>query len=84
MAQQGQLIRAIKAKSGMTVAYSNGGGFWKTRYSFLPSCYGWVDRVMITGREYFNSAELIGFIDTDLFDDRDWETPPIGISYRHP
>ncbi len=68
MAQQGQLIRTIKAKSGMTVAYSNGGGFWKTRYSFLPSCYGWVDRVMITGREYFNSAELIGFIDTDLFD----------------
>ena len=70
MAQQGQLIGAIKAQSGMTVAYSNGGGFWKTRYSFLPSCYGWVDRIMITGRQFLNSGEIVGFYDADLDDKR--------------
>jgi hypothetical protein len=69
MAQQGQLIGAIKAQSGMTVAYSNGGGFWKTRYSFLPSCYGWVDRIMITGRQFLNNGAIVGFYDADLNDD---------------
>ena len=69
MAQQGQLIGAIKAQSGMTVAYSNGGGFWKTRYSFLPSCYGWVDRIMITGRQFLNNGAIVGFYDADLDDD---------------
>jgi hypothetical protein len=68
MAQQGQLIGAIKAQSGMTVAYSNGGGFWKTRYSFLPSCYGWVDRIMITGRQFLNNGAIVGFYDADLDD----------------
>ena len=50
------------------MAYSNGGGFWKTRYSFLPSCYGWVDRIMITGRQFLNSGEIVGFEDADLDD----------------
>tara|TARA_R110000751_G_scaffold297000_1_gene406429 strand:- start:152 stop:1465 length:1314 start_codon:yes stop_codon:yes gene_type:complete len=66
-----QLITAIRAKSGMTIAYSNTseGGLWKTRYSFIPSCYGWIDRIMITGRDFYNSAAIDGFIDTDLNDD---------------
>ena len=79
MAQQGQLIGAIKAKSGMTVAYSNGGGFWKTRYSFLPSCYGWVDRIMITGRQFLNNVEILGFYDADLNDDGQIGTPDMLI-----
>ncbi len=71
MAQSKQLISDIKAKSGMTIAYSNNnqGGFWKTRYSFIPSCYGWIDRIMITGRKYLNIAPIVGFVDTDLNDD---------------
>lgn len=31
-----------------TIAYSTDGDYWKTRYSFLPSCYGYVDNQMIT------------------------------------
>ena len=71
MAQNKQLISNIKAKSGMTIAYSNNnqGGFWKTRYSFIPSCYGWIDRIMITGRKFLSNAAVVGFIDTDLNDD---------------
>ena len=69
LSRQARLVRAIKAQSGMTVAYSNGGGFWKTRYSFLPSCYGWVDRIMITGRQFLTPADIEGFYDADLNDD---------------
>ena len=31
-----------------TIAYSTDGDYWKTRYSFLPSCYGYVDNLMIS------------------------------------
>ena len=69
LSRQARLVAAIKAQSGMTVAYSNGGGFWKTRYSFLPSCYGWVDRIMITGRQFLTPDDIDGFYDGDLNDD---------------
>ena len=31
-----------------TIAYSTTGDYWKTRYSFAPSCYGYVDNRLIT------------------------------------
>lgn len=31
-----------------TIAFSTDGDYWKTRYSFLPSCYAYVDNKMIT------------------------------------
>ena len=33
---------------GKTIAFSHKGGFWKTRYSYTPTCYGAVDNVMIS------------------------------------
>ena len=33
---------------GKTIAFSHKGGFWKTRYSYAPTCYGAVDNVMIS------------------------------------
>ena len=27
------------AESGTTISFSNGGGYWQTRYSFVPRCY---------------------------------------------
>ena len=41
--------------AGKTVAYSNRGGFWKTRYSFVSSCYGFIDRCLISFASNFTS-----------------------------
>ena len=41
-----------------TIAYSTDGDYWKTRYSFLPSCYGYVDNYMITCATYAAGAYL--------------------------
>ena len=30
-------------ESGTTISFSNGGGYWQTRYSFVPRCYFSVD-----------------------------------------
>ena len=34
--------------TGKTIAFSHKGGFWKTRYSYTPTCYAAIDNVMIT------------------------------------
>ena len=34
--------------TGTTIAFSHKGGFWKTRYSYTPTCYAVVDNVMIS------------------------------------
>jgi hypothetical protein len=34
--------------TGKTIAFSHKGGFWKTRYSYTPTCYAVVDNVMIS------------------------------------
>ena len=34
--------------TGKTIAFSHKGGFWKTRYSYTPTCYAAVDNVMIS------------------------------------
>ena len=34
--------------TGTTIAFSHKGGFWKTRYSYTPTCYAAVDNVMIS------------------------------------
>ena len=34
--------------TGKTIAFSHKGGFWKTRYSYTPTCYAVIDNVMIT------------------------------------
>jgi len=41
--------------AGKTLAYSNRGGFWKTRYSFVSSCYGFIDRCLISFASNFTS-----------------------------
>ena len=33
---------------GTTIAFSHKGGFWKTRYSYTPTCYASIDNVMIS------------------------------------
>ena len=38
-----------------TIAYSNRGGFWKTRYTFFSSCYAFVDRCLISFAKSFVS-----------------------------
>ena len=38
-----------------TIAYSNRGGFWKTRYSFFSSCYAFVDRCLISFNKTFST-----------------------------
>jgi len=34
-----------------TLAYSNKGGFWKTRYSFISSCYSYLNKMFFSGKE---------------------------------
>ena len=34
--------------TGKTISFSHKGGFWKTRYSYTPTCYAAIDNVMIT------------------------------------
>ena len=36
---------------GKTIAFSHKGGFWKTRYSYAPTCYATVDNVMISNNK---------------------------------
>lgn len=38
-----------------TIAYSNKGGFWKTRYTFFSSCYAFVDRCLISFNKSFTT-----------------------------
>jgi len=40
-----------------TIAYSNKGGFWKTRYTFFSSCYAFVDRCLISFNQKFDTTE---------------------------
>ena len=37
--------------TGTTIAFSHKGGFWKTRYSYTPTCYAAVDNVMISNNK---------------------------------
>ena len=37
-----------------TVSFSNSGGFWATRLSFVTSCVAWVKQQMITSPIFFN------------------------------
>jgi hypothetical protein len=41
-----------------TLAYSNRGGFWKTRYSFMASCYGFIDRCLVSSPLSFVSSAI--------------------------
>ena len=41
--------------TGKTIAFSHKGGFWKTRYSYTPTCYAVIDNVMIT-----NNTDVAG------------------------
>ena len=41
--------------TGKTIAFSHKGGFWKTRYSYTPTCYAAIDNVMIT-----NNTDVAG------------------------
>ena len=38
-----------------TVAFSNRGGYWKTRYTFFSSCYAFVDRCLISFNKAFSN-----------------------------
>jgi len=46
--------------SGTTLAFSHKGGFWKTRYSFAPTCYASIDNVMISTNNTFPLASPSG------------------------
>jgi len=39
----------------VTVAFDNKDKFWKTRYSFISSCYGWLNKVLTS----FKKAEFV-------------------------
>ena len=41
-----------------TLAYSNRGGFWKTRYSFMASCYAFIDRCLVSSPLRFASNAI--------------------------
>ena len=49
--------------TGTTIAFSHKGGFWKTRYSYTPTCYAAVDNVMIST----NKTSLEDSINTERF-----------------
>ena len=42
--------------TGTTIAFSHKGGFWKTRYSYTPTCYAAVDNVMISNNKTDSAA----------------------------
>jgi len=41
--------------NNVTVAFDNKDRFWKTRYSFFSSCYGWLNKLLTS----FNKAEFV-------------------------
>ena len=41
-----------------TVVYSNSGKFWKTRYSFISSCYAFLNKIFFSGRQT-SSRDLV-------------------------
>jgi hypothetical protein len=43
--------------TGQTIAFSHKGGFWKTRYSFTPTCYASVDNHFISTNAKHPNAE---------------------------
>jgi len=52
---------AIISSNNTTVAFDNTDRFWKTRYSFWSSCYGWLNNILTSGK---NAQDLGG--QTDL------------------
>lgn len=52
---------AITSTNNTTVAFDNTDRFWKTRYSFWSSCYGWLNNILTSGK---NAQDLGG--QTDL------------------
>lgn len=52
---------AINSANNTTVAFDNTDRFWKTRYSFWSSCYGWLNNILTSGK---NAQDLGG--QTDL------------------
>tara|TARA_R110000765_G_scaffold170781_3_gene275768 strand:+ start:1261 stop:2289 length:1029 start_codon:yes stop_codon:yes gene_type:complete len=61
--------------TGETIAFSHKGGFWKTRYSFTPTCYAAIDNVMISTNGVHDSAEVAIEGNGDLF----WEHDKVVI-----
>ena len=49
-----------------TIAYSNSGGFWKTRYTFASSCYAFVDRCLISFNKFFVNVPVWKHDDNDV------------------
>ena len=43
--------------TGQTIAFSHKGGFWKTRYSFTPTCYARIDNHFISTNGVHPNAE---------------------------
>ena len=50
--------------NNVTVAFDNKDRFWKTRYSFFSSCYGWLNKLLTS----FNKAEFVEPTDPDPHD----------------
>lgn len=43
-----EIKKSLMLSGPQTLAFSNEGGFWKTRYSFHPTCYGAINSEMIS------------------------------------
>lgn len=41
-----------------TIAYSNSGGFWKTRYSFFSSCFGFLDKLFFSSPDKSSNGKV--------------------------
>ena len=61
-----------------TIAYSNSGGFWKTRYTFVSSCYAFVDRCLISFNKAFTSAPVWKHDDNNVARTRFYKGTPDG------
>ena len=61
--------------TGETIAFSHKGGFWKTRYSFTPTCYAAIDNVMISTNDIHPNAEVPISGNGDVF----WEHDKVVI-----
>jgi hypothetical protein len=55
--------------TGKTIAFSHKGGFWKTRYSYTPTCYAAVDNVMISNNKPAPNEDgiVVDYTNSDIF-----------------
>ena len=63
--------------TGETIAFSHNGGFWKTRYSFTPTCYAVLDNDMIS------TNGTSPFAESDANDRLFWHHPDVNETHNN-